>query len=439
MTFTDKIIKKTRTIGVDPPPVLEVKNWLSNPDLQPSKPLIDVSQAAPTEPPPEKMLEFMANKILCDNAVNTYGPVLGLDELRESLASKWSRQYQGKVSKENVAVTSGCNQAFCASISSFTSENDEVIIPTPWYFNHHMWLQMAGVKSIPLDTDANMNPIIEKAEALITDRTRAIVLVSPNNPSGAIYSNQLLQKFFDLCKSNQIRLIIDETYKDFHPNASQPHTLLENNNWDQVLTILYSFSKTYRMTGHRIGALLTSKENLIEIEKALDTFTVCPPQLGQYAANWGLNNLEAWAAERRTEILQRAKHFSEKFQPLSAAGWSLRGCGAYFAFVEHPFEDESNILAPLILRDQGILLMPGTMFYPKHNPLGSRSFRIAFGQFSDDTFLIQFQISIGQGWGLSCLTRAVRPLNCLAAALANRNLNFDPKLEQKRTKKIGIY
>ena len=378
MTFTDKIIKKTRTIGVDPPPVLEVKNWLSNPDLQPSKPLIDVSQAAPTEPPPEKMLEFMANKILCDNAVNTYGPVLGLDELRESLASKWSRQYQGKVSKENVAVTSGCNQAFCASISSFTSENDEVIIPTPWYFNHHMWLQMAGVKSIPLDTDANMNPIIEKAEALITDRTRAIVLVSPNNPSGAIYSNQLLQKFFDLCKSNQIRLIIDETYKDFHPNASQPHTLLENNNWDQVLTILYSFSKTYRMTGHRIGALLTSKENLIEIEKALDRFTVCPPQLGQYAANWGLNNLEAWAAERRTEILQRAKHFSEKFQPLSAAGWSLRGCGAYFAFVEHPFEDESNILAPLILRDQGILLMPGTMFYPKHNPLGSRSFRIAF-------------------------------------------------------------
>ena len=378
MTFTNKIIKKTRTIGVDPPPVLEVKNWLSNPDLQPSKPLIDVSQAAPTEPPPEKMLEFMANKILCDNAVNTYGPVLGLDELRESLASKWSRQYQGKVSKENVAVTSGCNQAFCASISSFTSENDEVIIPTPWYFNHHMWLQMAGVKSIPLDTDANMNPIIEKAEALITDRTRAIVLVSPNNPSGAIYSNQLLQNFFDLCKSNQIRLIIDETYKDFHPNASQPHTLLENNNWDQVLTILYSFSKTYRMTGHRIGAVLTSKENLIEIEKALDTFTVCPPQLGQYAANWGLNNLEAWAAERRTEILQRAKHFSEKFQPLSAAGWSLKGCGAYFAFVEHPFEDGSNILAPLILRDQGILLMPGTMFYPKHNPLGSRSFRIAF-------------------------------------------------------------
>jgi aspartate/methionine/tyrosine aminotransferase len=378
MTFTDKIIKKTRTIGVDPPPVLEVKNWLSNPDLQPSKPLIDVSQAAPTEPPPEKMLEFMANKILCDNAVNTYGPVLGLDELRESLASKWSRQYQGKVSKENVAVTSGCNQAFCASISSFTSENDEVIIPTPWYFNHHMWLQMAGVKSIPLDTDANMNPIIEKAEALITDRTRAIVLVSPNNPSGAIYSNQLLQNFFDLCKSNQIRLIIDETYKDFHPNASQPHTLLENNNWDQVLTILYSFSKTYRMTGHRVGALLTSKKNLIEIEKALDTFTVCPPQLGQYAANWGLNNLEAWAEDRRTEILQRAKHFSEKFQPLSAAGWSLKGCGAYFAFVEHPFEDGSNILAPLILRDQGILLMPGTMFYPKHNPLGSRSFRIAF-------------------------------------------------------------
>ena len=378
MTLTDKIFKKTRTEDVDSPPVLEVKSWISNPDLQPSKPIIDVSQAAPTEPPPEKMLKFMADKVLSDNAVNTYGPVLGLDELRESLARQWSRQYNGKISKKNVAITSGCNQAFCASIATFTSENDEVIIPTPWYFNHHMWLQMAGVKTVPLETDSNMVPIFEKAEVLITDRTRAIVLVSPNNPSGSIYSNELLQKFYKLCSSNNIRLILDETYKDFHPNVSQPHKLFENTEWHQTLTILYSFSKAYRMTGHRVGALLTSYENLLEVEKVLDTFTVCPPQLGQYAANWSLANLDSWKSDRRTEILERAKHFSIKFEPLSAAGWSLRGCGAYFAFVDHPFKEGSETLAPLILRDQGILLMPGTMFYPKYDLHGPRTFRIAF-------------------------------------------------------------
>ena len=93
MIFTEKVVKTTRTTSVDAPPVLEVKNWISNPDLQPSKPIIDVSQAAPTEAPPAKMLEFMANKILSDNAINTYGPVLGLDELRESLASNWASQY----------------------------------------------------------------------------------------------------------------------------------------------------------------------------------------------------------------------------------------------------------------------------------------------------------------------------------------------------------
>ena len=378
MPLTDKILKKTRTEDVDPPPVLEVKSWIANPDLQTSKPIIDVSQAAPTEPPPEKMLKFMADKVLSDNAVNTYGPVLGLDELRESLARQWSSQYNGKISKKNVAITSGCNQAFCASIATFTSENDEVIIPTPWYFNHHMWLQMAGVKTVPLETDSNMIPILEKAKALITDRTRAIVLVSPNNPSGSIYSNELLQKFYKLCSSNNIRLILDETYKDFHPNVSQPHKLFENTDWHQTLTILYSFSKAYRMTGHRVGALLTSYENLLEVEKVLDTFTVCPPQLGQYAANWGLANLESWTSDRRTEILERAMHFSKKFEPLSAAGWFLRGCGAYFAFVDHPFKEGSETLAPLILRDQGILLMPGTMFYPKYDPHGSRTFRIAF-------------------------------------------------------------
>ena len=378
MTLTDEILKKTRTEDVDPPPVLEVKSWIHNPDLQPSKPIIDVSQAAPTEPPPEKMLKFMADKVLSDNAVNTYGPVLGLDELRESLARQWSRQYNGKISKKNVAITSGCNQAFCASIATFTSENDEVIIPTPWYFNHHMWLQMAGVKTVPLETDSNMVPIFEKAEVLITDRTRAIVLVSPNNPSGSIYSNELLQKFYKLCSLNNIRLILDETYKDFHPNVSQPHKLFENTEWHQTLTILYSFSKAYRMTGHRVGALLTSYENLLEVEKVLDTFTVCPPQLGQYAANWSLANLDSWKSDRRTEILERAKHFSIKFEPLSAAGWSLRGCGAYFAFVDHPFKEGSETLAPLILRDQGILLMPGTMFYPKYDLHGPRTFRIAF-------------------------------------------------------------
>jgi len=378
MALTDKILKKTRTEDVDPPPVLEVKSWIANPDLQTSKPIIDVSQAAPTEPPPEKMLKFMADKVLSDNAVNTYGPVLGLDELRESLARQWSSQYNGKISKKNVAITSGCNQAFCASIATFTSENDEVIIPTPWYFNHHMWLQMAGVKTVPLETDSNMIPILEKAKALITDRTRAIVLVSPNNPSGSIYSNELLQKFYKLCSSNNIRLILDETYKDFHPNVSQPHKLFENTDWHQTLTILYSFSKVYRMTGHRVGALLTSYENLLEVEKVLDTFTVCPPQLGQYAANWGPANLESWTSDRRTEILERAMHFSKKFEPLSAAGWFLRGCGAYFAFVDHPFKEGSETLAPLILRDQGILLMPGTMFYPKYDPHGSRTFRIAF-------------------------------------------------------------
>ena len=177
MIFTEKVVKTTRTTSVDAPPVLEVKNWISNPDLQPSKPIIDVSQAAPTEAPPAKMLEFMANKVLSDNAINTYGPVLGLDELRESLASNWASQYNGQISKKNVAITSGCNQAFCAVITALTNENDEVIIPTPWYFNHHMWLQMAGVKTVPLETDGNMSPIVDKARDLITKKTRAIVLV----------------------------------------------------------------------------------------------------------------------------------------------------------------------------------------------------------------------------------------------------------------------
>ena len=115
---------------------------------------------------------------------------------------------------------------------------------TKLLFQHHgistiiCGLQNGRGKDCATETDSNMIPIFEKAKALITDRTRAIVLVSPNNPSGSIYSNELLQNFYKLCSSTNIQLILDETYKDFHPNVSQPHKLLENNNWHQTLTIL---------------------------------------------------------------------------------------------------------------------------------------------------------------------------------------------------------
>ena len=157
--------------------------------------------------------------------------------------------------------------------------------------------------------------------------------------------------------------------------------------WADTLVHLYSFSKSYRLTGHRVGALATSASRLAEVEKFIDSVTICPPQLGQIAALWGMQNLGDWLAEQRAEILQRRATMEAAFADLP--GWDLMGCGAYFAYGTHPFDDEhSDQLAQRLVGQHGVLLLPGTMFAPSLSEGGDgsaeRQLRIAFANIDGD-------------------------------------------------------
>lgn len=337
-----------------------------------------VSQAAPVAPPPQELRQALADMVLTNDAIHLYGPVLGLNELRDELANQCSARYNGEIAQAQVAITSGCNQAFAAAIATLTDQGDEVILPTPWYFNHKMWLDMSGVNAVPLPAQTDMLPDPDEAAQLINDRTRAIVLVTPNNPTGAEYPASLLRAFYDLAKSRGIKLIVDETYRDFDSRDGAPHDLFTDPDWDQTLLHLYSFSKAYRLTGHRVGAIVTSADLLLEIEKFLDTVTICPTQTGQQAALWGMRNLSEWLAGERMEILARRAAIRDGFPVLAAQGWALRGLGAYFAYVEHPFDMPSDQLAKSMVKQASILALPATMFTPPGDSHGARHLRIAF-------------------------------------------------------------
>ena len=366
-----------RTETTFAPPVMEARRWLDGATFPPDHPLINVSQAAPVDPPPEPLRRAMADA-LAEPATHLYGPVLGLPELRAELAAQWSDHYAGDVSSDQIAITSGCNQAFAATIAAICTEGDEVILPTPWYFNHKMWLDMSGVRAIPLPTGDDLIPDANAARALITDKTRAIALVTPNNPGGVEYPAETLDAFFDRARETGIKLIVDETYRDFDSRQAPPHNLVEKDNWSNTLVQLYSFSKAYRLTGHRVGALITNETLLAEVEKFLDTVAICPPQLGQKAALWGLQNLSQWLAGERAEILDRRAAITDNMPILAAKGWRLMGCGAYFAYLEHPFAQSSATLAPKLVQEAGVLALPGTMFTPETDASGARQFRIAF-------------------------------------------------------------
>ena len=262
--------------ATEAPPVMEARRWLEGVTHPVERPLINVSQAAPVAIPPLGLREALADAALNNPDAHLYGPVLGLPALRAEIASQFSRAYGGQIDPTEVGITQGCNQAFCAVMATLAGAGDEVILPTPWYFNHKMWLDMTGVATVPLETDATLIPDAAKAEALITPKTRAIVLVTPNNPGGVEYPADVLDAFRDLARAHGLALIVDETYRDFDSRHSfemggRPHDLMTDPDWSDTVIQLYSFSKAYRLTGHRVGAIIGASDRLFQIEKFLDT------------------------------------------------------------------------------------------------------------------------------------------------------------------------
>lgn len=364
--------------AVAAPPVMEARRWVAEARLPPDRPLLNLSQAAPVDPPPEGLRRAMAEALAAGGEAHLYGPVLGDAELRAAIAAEWSGVYAAPVAPEEVAVTAGCNQAFCAAVASLAGPGDAVMLPVPWYFNHAMWLGMAGVAAEPLPCGADMLPDPEEAARRITPATRAICLVTPNNPAGVAYPDDLLAAFHDLCAARGLALVLDETYRDFHPSEGPPHGLFARDPERATLIHLYSFSKVFRLTGHRTGAIVAAPSRLAEIEKFLDTVAICAPRTGQIGALWGIANLRQWVAGERAEILARRAALHEAMAA-RLPDWQVLSSGAYFAWVAPPVETPSDVLARRLVAEAGVLTLPGTMFEPSGGGFGGeRALRIAF-------------------------------------------------------------
>ncbi|MEM7544496.1 MAG: aminotransferase [Pseudomonadota bacterium] len=369
--------------GTLPSPIMTASKWVAGHEFPADRPLINLAQAAPVGPPPLRLREVMAEAVLHSTDAHLYGAVLGDQALRAEIAAQWSAHYGGRIDAAEVGITSGCNQAFCAATLSLAGTGDEVILPTPWYFNHKMWLDMIGARAVPLPTGADCLPDPAAARALITPRTRAIALVSPNNPTGAEYPPALLSAFLDLAAEAGIALILDETYRDYHSAEGAPHDLFTRDDWRGTLIHLYSFSKAYHLTGHRIGAVISDAARMAEIETFIDTVTICPSRIGQIAALEGLRTQSAFVAAERAEFLARRKVLEAEFAT-GIGDWTLHRAGAYFAYVEHPFDIGAEALAQRLVRDASLLLLPGTFFAPEGDAHADRTMRIAFANVGAD-------------------------------------------------------
>lgn len=343
------------------PPVAVVLDWISTYDGK-HGPLIDLSQAVPGYPPHDDMLASLA-QAATDPASLSYGAIEGDDELRAAYANHVSQVYQSNITAEDIMITSGCNQAFITAVMAIAGAGDKVLMVEPCYFNHDLTLKMLGISSgyIRAGADQKFIPSLDDIDAAITSDVRAIALVNPNNPTGTIYPPKMLKSVFDLCRKRGIWLILDETYRDFLPPGEAAHNLFGlEAAWRDNLIMLYSFSKSYCIPGHRLGAVVASPQAIAEMVKIMDSIQICAPRMAQMALAPMIDHLQDWRADNSRKMANRAAAFSKEMA--KADGWAVDSLGAYFGYVRHPFQDSSTAVAEKLIKDAGILTIPGDFF-----------------------------------------------------------------------------
>jgi aspartate/methionine/tyrosine aminotransferase len=353
------------------PPIPEAVGWLQAYDGRNGAP-INLAQAVPGAPPPE-LLARLAHAA-GDASSARYGPIMGDPALVSAYAENVADVYGAAPSPREIAITSGCNEAFFVTVLALAKAGDAILLPAPWYFNHAMTLRMLGIMAVPLPTHAKRGFVpdpLEVEAALQRHKrqypsvpVRALVLVTPNNPTGAIAPPTVIHALADVAARHQCWLVLDETYRDFRADpAAAPHDLFRHPEARARLIQLYSFSKAFAVPGHRVGALIAPAAAMAEIAKVLDCMQICAPRAAQTALAWAIPALGAWRQATAQAVSKRGAFFAEGMA--AASGWRIEAIGAYFAYVRHPWADATSVeVARRLAQTAGVLALPGSYFGP---------------------------------------------------------------------------
>jgi aspartate/methionine/tyrosine aminotransferase len=358
------------------PPISTVKEWVAGRNAPPERPLIDLCQAVPDFPPAPALVSRLCD-LVDDPETARYTPDEGLPEVRAAVAAWLGRRYGRGPLADEVCLTIGASQAFWLAVLTLCRAGDEVILQLPAYFDHPMALGALGITPVfaPFDAGRGGLPDPSVIARLVTPRTRALLLVSPSNPTGAVIPAELVGELMALARRCDIALLLDETYHAFLPPGTAPHRLFDKPGWQRQFIQIVSFGKTFALTGYRAGALVAGREVLRQALKIQDTMAVCQPRITQHAVHFGCTHLDSWVAANAATMRRRHDSFVELF---TAPGnrFALVASGAFFAWVRHPWPELSGWEAARRLAvEADLLCLPGEAFGPGMEPY----LRLAFG------------------------------------------------------------
>lgn len=312
-------------------------------------------------PPPEAIAQL--STFLADPANHRYQAIEGIPALQTAIATKLQAFNHIEINANNrIVVTAGSNMAFMNAILAITSIGDEIILQTPYYFNHEMAIAMAGCRAVLVPTDAHYQLQLDAIAAAITDRTRAIVTVSPNNPTGAVYPAADLQAVNQLCRDRGLYHISDEAYEYFTYDGITHTSPAAFPNAEGHTISLYSLSKAYGFASWRIGYMVIPAHLFDAIRKVQDTIVICPPVVSQYAAVGALQAGQAHCQSYLPAIATVREQVLKSLAPLSDICAIAPTDGAFYVFLKLDTQLDAFEVAKRLIENHQVAVIPGTAF-----------------------------------------------------------------------------
>ena len=331
--------------------------------------------------PPQAAIDAVRGA-LTDVSTHEYQDGDGLPELVDLLAAKLRAENGIDIARGvRIMVTAGANMAFVHAVLAITAPGDEIILNVPFYFNHEMAIQMADCTAVRVATDDRYQPRIDALRAAITDRTRAIVTVTPNNPSGAVFSEESLRAVNALCRDRGIYHIADEVYEYFTYGSARHVSSGSFPGAEGHTIAMYSLSKAYGFAGWRIGYMAYPEHLAPAMAKIQDTILVCPPVVSQIAAIAALEVGRPYCEPHVRELADIRHIVVSQLSALAPKVSVPAADGAFYCLLKVDTTLDPMAIAERLIREHKVAVIPG----PAFGMIDGCYFRVAYGALQKET------------------------------------------------------
>ncbi len=338
--------------------------------------VISLGQAVPGFQPPPSALKAAADA-LAEPDTHIYSTDAGIPGLRSALCRRLAAQAGVNVEPDSeLLITAGANHALLVALMTLVEAGDEVILPSPYFLNHHMAVRAVGAVPVeaPLAEGTGFSLRLSDIEPFFTARTRALIMASPNNPTGAVYDRAELQKIARAMLARGICVFSDETYMQFVYEQARHYSLASLPEWRDGIVVCGSFSKSFAMTGWRAGYMIAGREVVSEALKIQDAMIICAPVITQKAVMAAVAQQWDYASGFIPELNKRRRYVRDRLREIPSLTWQPT-YGAFFAFARAAGCDDAERLAAEILDRAHVVTIPGNMF----GDAGQGFLRLSYG------------------------------------------------------------